>query len=78
MTGITEAAFKRYWAVAAVVAVTVAGGAVWATKVWAGMERLEEKVAEQGIALKDVAAEVRLLRESMVRAGTAVDAPGGR
>ena len=84
MTFISEAAFKKYWAVGAVVAALVAGGAVWATKVWASIERLDAGQAslklaqdEATAAAKATSHEIRLLREAMIRAGTALDAPKG-
>lgn len=75
MTGITEAAFKKYWAVAAVVAAVVFGGAAWATKVNADIERLAEKADGQEEAMQDVAEQIRLLREALIRAGTALPDP---
>lgn len=75
MPVITEAAVKKFWAVGVVVASLVAGGAIWATKVWASIERIDERLGRQESAMGDTAHEVRLLREALIRAGTALPEP---
>lgn len=88
MPAITEAAFKKYGAIIALTAGMVAGGAVWATNVWASIGRLEEGQAAMRLeaseaaaviaeATKQMVSEIRVLREAMIRAGTALPEPRG-
>lgn len=73
MTAITEAALKKYWLVGAL----VAAAAAWATSLYADVNSLKGSVAEMKDEQRDTSNEVRLLREAMIRAGTARDAPKG-
>lgn len=72
MTAITEAAVKKYWVVIAISASLVFGGAAWATKIAADVDGLKGAVVEMRQEFKGTAREIRLLREAMIRAGTAL------
>lgn len=73
MTAITEAAIKKYW----VVGVAVAATAIWATTIYADVAALKAGMSELRSSSRETASEVRLLREAMIRAGTAFDPPKG-
>jgi hypothetical protein len=77
MTVITEAAFKKYWVVGAVAATLVAGGAAWATAMHADVEGLKASMAEVLVEQRGTAHQIQLLREAMIRAGTALPVPKG-
>lgn len=72
MPPITEDTVKKHWAVAAIVAVLVFSGAWWAATVGADVAILKAAMEKQEQALRDTAYEIRLLREAMIRAGTAL------
>lgn len=76
MPPITESTVKKFWAVSVIVAGLVFGGAVWATKVSGDIESLKASAVKQEEEMKGVAGEIRRLRESMIRAGTAIDEAG--
>ena len=71
----SEAQLKKYVAVIVATTGVVVGGAVWATKVSGDLDALKAADQKQESAIRDAATEIRLLREAMIRAGTALPEP---
>lgn len=75
MGGITEATVKKYGVLVGFTASLTFAAAVWATNINADVNSLKLGLDALRSEQKDTVREIRLLREAMIRAGTAKAEP---